>query len=233
MDQELIYFAKELYELYHASTDVFLVKKNMKPFIQKLFDFYEINAREYFEKRKAYNSKMLEIANKEMHNLDSYFKEFNIGAEFVMTSSLNADINLVGDSDIDISMLVPVLDDLIMLQISTHLNKLGYTYQKIVNPSQVLNCYHSFNKNENDVEFEVKLRNKFNSRIVLELHKHMEQCLTTKERMAITYGKFLFKFLSKSGLLEEEKKSYAIFKKMVYEMYFAEIKGGFMLDLHY
>ncbi|XWV25878.1 putative orfan [Tupanvirus soda lake] len=233
MDQKSGHYAQELFGLYQISKDIFSVRKNMKPFIKKLFEAHDKIAEEYFVAREDYNSKMLDIANRKINELTLCFVNCDIHTEFIMTSSLNAGTNLVGESDIDISMLVSKLDESAMHQITLQLEKMGFVYNKFVNPSQILNCYYSFSKIDGNVEFEIKVRDKENSATVLALHDYMENNLTNEERMAITYGKFLFKNLSKHSLIEVEKKSYAIFKKMVYEMYFAKIEGGFMLELHY
>ena len=233
MDNISISFATKLYVIYQEAKDIISVKKHMEPFISELFDVYQEPATKYFENRKEYNVKMMVIARAMVDKLTNLALEKNISAEFVMTSSLNADTNLIGDSDIDISMLISDCNDKNAETIGQFLASLGFEYKKLSNPAQQLNCYYSFIMVKNGIEFEIKVRDRIESQLVLQLHKYIEEKSTLVERMAITYGKYIFKNLSLNGTTEAEKLSYCLFKKLVYEMYFAEINGGFMLELHY
>ena len=230
MNSEL---AKELYNINEEVKDNFAVKNHMVPFINKISELYRKEMVEYYNRRVQYNLNMMAIARNMVERLEKFCKENGIMANFVMTSSLNADINLMGDSDIDISMLVENCDYSVALGIGAKLATIGFGYKKFVNPNQPLNCYYLYSKIENGIEFEVKLRDSTKSQLVLRLHNHMEQKLSVDEKMAITYGKLVFKETSKNETTNEEKLAYLIFKKLVFERYFAEIEGGFMLEVHY
>lgn len=226
--------SEKLFEIYANSKTNQDVKNHMVNFLNPFYKHNKQRADKYFQERKVYNLKMMDVGNKMVSKLQDLSKEHGLNAEFRMTSSLNADVNLVGDSDIDISMLVDGCTFEVAVEISKYLAKLQFVYRKFVNPVQPLNCYYSFTMIENEVEFEVKLRDAKSSQKVIQLHEHIETKLQYWERAAITYGKLVFKELSKkSTTLDTEKYAFILFKKLVYDMYFAEIEGCFLFELHY
>lgn len=219
--------------------DLQSIKLHMHPFLQKIYKEAIDSVEYYFNEREKYNIGIIKQANGMMEKLKDLARKENFCAKFIMTSSVNAGINLVGDpkdnsenSDVDISMTVDWKEEHLSIY-QNFLAKLGFVFKKLVNPSQPLNRYHSFILIENGIEYEVKVRDRIESQTVLKLHEHMEKNLTHVERAAITYGKLIFKIISKNGSSENEKIAYILFKKLVYEMYFADIEGGFILELHY
>ena len=231
----------ELYDIYQNAKDINTVKELMIPFLNKIFDIYWREGTEYYTRRKKYNEETMKLAEKMIKNLQMYCMTCGISADLVLTSSLNAGTNLMDDSesngslkqetyvpsfsDIDISMLIENYDNEIAIEIGKKLAVFGFVYKHLFNPFQPLNSYYSYTKIEDGVEFEVKLRDREKSQIILNLHKYMETKLSVQEKIAITYGKLLFKTISRTAFLT--------FKKLVFERYLAEIEGGFMLEVHY
>ena len=215
----------ELYAISDNASDIQTVKELMILFLNRIFEIYWREGSEYYVRRKSNNEELMILADLIIKNLELNCKTWGISAKFALTSSLNAKINLMDESDIDISMMVDVCDTETALEVGKKLAIFGYEYKTLVNPFLPLNSYYSFNKIEDNIEIEIKLRGRAKSEIMLNLHNYMENKLSPKERIAITCGKLLFKRTS--------RKAYLTFKKLVYERYMAEIDKGFMLETHY
>ena len=224
-------FAVAFMMVYKTATVLPKVKIQVKILLEELYKNYEIPANKYYDERITHNRIMMKSGEDMIESLRQFSRENKIDASFVMTSSLNADTNLIDDSDIDISMVVQDLDEEKINNMSELLLKFGFKYNKIVNPTRQKSLYHSFCLIKDGIEFELKLRDKTNSQAILKLHEHMETKIPINDKKAITYGKLIFKKLSKTTKEKELEDIYKVFKKLVYEMYFADIAGGFMFDL--
>lgn len=204
-------FVQELVEIHQNSSDNETVRKNMEPFLNKLELKYWEEAVDYYQKREEYNNSLAKLAEEKMGQLENLMKENGIQADIVNTSSLTAGLNLVNDSDIDITVLVDGLTPKLKEQFEKILD--NFTCQGMVHG------YYLFSQKTPDVEFEIKLRERDVAMPIIRLHQRMDQ-LTQKEKIIITYGKLLF---HKTPL-------YYTFKMLVYNMYFADVEGCYMLD---
>jgi len=231
--------AFRLKSIYDNCLDLASINSAMTIFLFDLYSKFKTEADEYVEQRDKYNRDLnLSLATEaEISLIRQLLKENDIVGELIDTSSVRAQTSISGSSDIDISLLVDDVDvDETVQILTTRLQENGYNYQKLVNKQQPLNCYHSFeairNIGDTKIEFELKLRSKTKSRAIMSLHQYINDNISITEKKTITYGKFIFKLLSVSGTNENEKLSYILFKKLVYEMYFYHIDGGFLLELH-
>jgi hypothetical protein len=155
-------------------------------------------------------------------------KQFGGSVEFIITSSFKSGLNLIDESDIDISAAVNNLDDHKLNVISQQLIELGYKYTHIVNANEPRSLYYAFSKWVNGIEIEVKVRDRKNSSALMKLHKYLDYHITEREKALLTYGKLKLKILSKLG---DGSLGYKCLKKIIYEAYFFYIKDGFMLQL--
>lgn len=224
-------YMNDLMSIYKSSKNLQDVKSKMLVFLNKFYNTYKKEAAHYYNERINYNIHMMELGNKMMEYMKEIFTNNNIKAELVMTSSLNANINIMNESDIDISVIIDNLNESKINFITDLLLDYGYKYIKLVNPLQKNNNYYLYLMTIDGVTYELKIRNKVDSGIILQLHEHMENNMSLKSKMTITYGKLIFRNILKKARNVDEKNAYKIFKKLVYEMYFADIEGGFMFDL--
>jgi len=225
-------FTTELYEIYVRSSGLQDVNALTKPFVHRLYETHKENADTYFLLREKHNVEIIKRSDEMVAFLADLFERNNIRTEIIPTSSIYAGTNLIFDSDSDISVLVDNCTESVGV-ISPILESAGFVFEKLVNPNEKRNAYYSFTQTIDNIEFEIKVRDRIDSKAIMGLHKHIEEKLTQTERIAITYAKYLFKKESKTSSETRAKMSYAIFKKLIYEMYFYYVDGGFMLELHY
>lgn len=203
--------SEELIQIHERSLNNELAQKNMEPFLKKIDDNFRQLAISYHQKRIKYNSLLLLLANEKIKQLEKIFIDHKINAEIIDTSSLRSGINLINDSDIDITILVNDCT----VEMKGHIEKLliDYEYQRFVNG------YYLFSQKVDNVEFEIKLREHKPALPIIDLHHKMNN-LPEREKIIITYGKFLF----------HNTKYYNMFKMLVYNMYFVGIKGAYLLQ---
>lgn len=224
-------YVKQVTTIYITSKNLQQIKSKMKVLLNNFYNTFKKEATEYYNLRTVYNKCMMKQGDKMIDSMKKLVADNNIDAEFIMTSSLNANINLIDESDIDISMIVRDLDKTKIDYIFDVLTANGFKYVKLVNPLQMNNYYYSYVIIKDNIEFEIKVRDKASSHIILNLHKYMETKMSDKEKKAITYAKLVFKHITENAQNITEDQIYKVFKKLVYEMYFADIEGSFMLDL--
>jgi len=175
---------------------------------------YAREANEYYKIREEKNKRLILLAKEKMDQLDALIRKNGILAELVLTSSLNGGTNLIEDSDIDITMLVDDCGEKMKDLVNKVLVTSGFFYQKMIHG------YYLFSQKTLEVEFEVKLRERFIAIPIIRLHEKLNN-LSEKEKIIITYGKFLFK----------KSSCYGIFKMLVYNMYFADMEGCYLLGV--
>lgn len=188
-------------------------------------DKYSIAACSYAELRDKSNARVENVSLIAINELKKEFGEF---VEFIITSSFRSGLNLIDESDIDISATVDSLNDDKLQMISQRLIKLGYKYTYIINANEPRSLYYAFSKWVDGIEIEVKVRDMINSSAIIKLHKYLDSQITILEKALLTYGKLKLKALSKLG---DDNLGYKCLKKIIYEAYFFYIKEGFMLQL--
>lgn len=206
----------QLIKINQSCCDNQSVKENMRPFLDKLEKMYWTEATQYFNKREQYNQRLLNLAKDIKQMLEKLFQSYQINAEIVPTASLNSGLNLIHDSDIDITILV---DDCtsVFQEVETILLPVGFQYKGLTHGYYLFSHIHSAFVT---VELEVKLRDRCSAQAVIRLHRLMDN-LDEKDKIIITYGKLLFR----------QTPYYGIFKMLVYNMYFADIEGCYMLKV--
>ena len=110
----------------------------------------------------------------------------------------------------------------------------GYSFDHICDYNNIERRYFSFSKvvkdeNGENVEFEVKIRDYEFSKLMLALHKYLDEVLSYEEQTFITFGKFLCKKLDKDkrDVYGVKSHNYYIFKKIITESAFSYVEGAF------
>jgi hypothetical protein len=202
---------RTLESIYDECKDNKSVHDRMIPLLDNLLQTCNDAARAYYMYRETYNVQLLKTASDEVKRLSECFELGNVVARIVITSSLNGGTNLIGLSDIDITVLVDINE---LDCIRGILKNIGYV------DFGELHGYHSFRCNIQQIEFEVKVREPDTRGLaIIALHETLNK-LDMNAKMAITYGKVLF-----AGTPYYHK-----FKMLVYNAYFYGIEGAFMLS---
>lgn len=199
------------------------------PFIRRTFSD---EAREYVQKRNEYNVSLFVLASDVIKLMKDLFCDMECVSVHIM-SSLNAKLNLIGESDIDIGLLVDGLnnDDMslndelfqqIKLMIETTTE---FKFENVFNEIDPTNRYYSFVNMIDGIEVELKVRDKVTSQTILELHNYLDNVLDEESKIFITYAKFLLKKHQK----EYNTQSYKKFKQVLYEACFSYVEGGFLM----
>lgn len=185
------------------------------------------DATQYVVKRNERNVVLYQIMNDTVNEIEHIITSNNISAIVCPMSSICAQLNLIDESDIDIGILVDDLntpagslnkqlfDDVYSLLLSS-----GYTFDHVFNEHVHYNRYYSFVKYVDGVEIEVKVRDHETSKIILKLHKKLDNDLTENERTLLTYAK---------SLVVSDKKTYKNLKKIIYCAIFSTIPGSYLL----
>lgn len=188
------------------------IGKNMKPFLNKLEEKFGQQMMEYYEKRKEYNKNLMQFALEKIKFLEKIFEK-KIQAEFVLSDSLKSGINLMYESDIDITMIVDDYTSEFVENTKSILTNIGFKYRGLIND------YHLFYQKIPEVELEIKLRKcDQKTKSIIQLHNLMEE-LSDREKMIITFGKLIF----------HGTPYYNTFKMQIYNMYFVRIPGYHIL----
>jgi len=182
----------------------------------------------YFDERNKYNKNIEPIAIKGLTEAKTAFLPFEYDHEFHIMSSYKSKTNLIGESDIDIGLLIDGLDQSKLVKVEKILEGLGYVKGEQMNKENPDTTYYPYSKMIDGIEFEVKVRNNNeHTKMVLKLHEYLDNELTDDERAIITYGKYVLKKLSKKWLIKE--RAYKVFKTLVYEAYLHNIEGATLL----
>jgi hypothetical protein len=202
------------------------------PFIR---EHWLIEANEYRTIRDKQNEGLFLLMNKEVTMLAKLFKQMPFVEVKIMTS-LNAKTNLIGESDIDIGIIIHKLNnddcengfDVDKFQmVANTLVDAGYVAGETFNPNDKTNQYFSFTKIIDNVEFEAKVRDVDATKIILKLHDQLDNHLTYEQQTLFTYGKYLFKQFDKQNVAEKTN-GYYCFKKLIYEAVFSRVEEGFV-----
>lgn len=221
---------QELYNIYKCSQSLRQVNNNMYEILAKIMISAGDEADAYYQFREELNVDLIKKTDQLMSDLAIICASNSISAQILPTSSVYAGTNLINDSDSDISILVANCV-LTYNKIHNMLENVGFKFVRYVG-SNPLNMYYLFSKQIDNDKFTIKLRSIAESKLIICLHNYLDTKLSKIEKIAITYGKYHYKKLSDQSTDNIDKLSYAIFTKMVYEMYFYYVDGGFMLELY-
>ncbi len=89
-----------------------------------------------------------------------------------------------------------------------------------INPVVSTNRYYSYVKTLNSIEYEVKVRDKSSTEIIVKMHEKILENITKKQEKYFTYAKFLMK--------NEDKLSYKHIKVLIAETYFCDVEGSYL-----
>lgn len=144
--------------------------------------------------------------------------------KIIMMSSYGAGLNLINDFDIDVGLLVKNFDNNSLREINKFLKEQGYKYTGLTNPTNIKNCYYSYQKIIDGLQVEIKIRDMDYSEIIVDLHNFLDNNLTSRERALLTYAKYILK---KNNCIT----GYINIKKLIYEYGFScsNIEKGFLL----
>ncbi len=218
---------KQLQDIDKISKKEKNVKKALK-FINKvmntdifpqIYNKHKTEILKYYKKRNKYNKKVDKVSKKVLKELELAFKNFPHKYEFHIMSSFKAKTNLIGESDVDVGLLIENLDEKKLFEAIKILNEIEYKYVHILETN--INKYYSFEKIVSEIEIEVKIRDLKQTESVLLLHNYLDTKLTDKERAIITYSKYILKKI--------DKNAYKLIKSMCYNMYFYYIKNSFII----
>jgi hypothetical protein len=189
---------------------------------------WDLEANKYTEERDKQNEDIQKLANHTTTILRNELEKLNFTTSVKLMSSLTAKTNLIGESDIDIAILVKNLDEDKLFQIIKKLEGQGYRFDYIFNANKIDNKYYSFIKTVDGIPIEVKVRDLDFSLPIVQLHDYLDSKLTNEERRIITFAKYKLKELSK---ILRNHIIYMRFKKIIYEGYFYYIPNNFRINM--
>jgi hypothetical protein len=218
----------EIYEHYNSILDpidaIEYVSTQMRCCIFPLLMIYSHDAREYCKERDVKNIKIQGLLDVELQCLYNELC-FDFAIEIVPMTSFTAGLNLIGTlSDVDIGVCIDGLhgnkqdDDVKLMKVTDKLIELGYKYKSVF-VGTLTNRYISYEKYINGVEFEIKIRDLYNTQPLIELHKKLDNVLTDEQRHLYTYAKLLLR----------HRDCYKIIKLFIYIEQFTGIDGAFKL----
>lgn len=186
----------------------------MKNILYPKLKLFTNEANEYLLKRDNENCKIKKDVEHILQCLKILMLDIQFDNNVIIMSSYQARLNLINDFDIDIGILVKNLDNSKFSVLYHYLENNGYKFIKTINPTSIKNCYHSFQKNINNIEVEVKVRDMDYCKIIVDLHNYLDNNLSEEERSLFTYAKYKLKNL-------EDISGYKCFKKLIYEYGFS------------
>lgn len=215
----------QLYEIRENNKNIQDIKHHMKIFLDKIFDQYWRPAVEYYITNKLDNRKLIRLTNRVINDLTRHFMNFDIDATIILSHSLNTNTNLWCESPIDISVFVDNLDNAAAIEIGKKLAAINFDYNKLVNPFKPNTTYYSFTILIEGHDFELRLYNKQECKVMLNLYQYLQKNLSMPEKIAIGYCKKIFAGISTHALIT--------FQELVFSRYLAEFPDGFIPELHY
>ena len=225
--EELENLIKSIYDESRVMSDKNGLKhvktKMQNDVINYMRDNYKEEATEYIKARNENNKNIKNIIERVYKNLQQEIDKLKIKNEKSMEiMSSYPNLNLIMDSDIDIGIMIKNLDDKIYNKIKVLLLRLGFEEGEIyINPVNNTNRYYRFLKNIDKMEFEIKLRDKDDTALMIEMHKKIHENITPKEEKYFTYLKYLMKKKGKPGY-------YLYTKALIAETFFCDVNGSYM-----
>lgn len=194
---------------------------------------HEKEAKEYYLKREEYSKKNVDPVNEKVKDIikrltDEYSKRYDDDFTSQVASSYSAKMNLIGESDIDYFILFRPLTQERLINISQLLEKYNFTFDKIMNKEKVNNIYYVYNTIIDDIEVEIKVRDIFYTKSVIQLHNFIDNELDKDTKILLTYAKYLLKSKSKE---DKSFKGYNLFKTLFYNYCFKDIEDSFYITI--
>ena len=188
------------------------MSKGFDKLIRHIKDNFEKEAKDYYKIRSKQDprlTKIQSIAIKQLRNeikYDDCLK--NIKFSIIPISSFSAKTNLIGESDLDIGILVSNINEDKAVCISNILGRIKYILSDIRNKNSPSKKHWVFQKYINNVEIECKLRDKEGFNEILKMHEYTDKKMSRSDKIYTTYAKYLLKKYS--------RKHYEQFKMIYY-----------------
>ena len=207
-----------------------LVKKFDKSVVP-LLETKKEDAEKYYEKRQEYSNKTVDPVNEKVKIMiqnikDEYQKLYDEEITSTVASSYSANMNLIGESDIDYFILFKPMTIEKVIKISTIFGKYNFKFEKIGNKNDSVNMYYIFNQFIDNIEVELKVRDLDNSTAVIALHDYTDNKLDQDLKILMTFAKYQLKLKAKE---DKSFKGYNMFKTLFYNYCFKDIEDAFFL----
>jgi hypothetical protein len=180
--------------------------------IRHIKDNFEKEAKEYYKIRSKQDFRLAKIQSNAVKELRNNIKNDdclnNIKFSIIPISSFSAKTNLIGESDLDIGILVSNINEDKAVCISNIFGRIKYILSDIRNKNSPSKKHWVFQKYINNVEIECKLRDKEGFYEILKMHDYTDKKMSKSDKIYATYGKYLLKKYS--------KKHYEQFKMIYY-----------------
>lgn len=172
---------------------------------------YKQQAEKYYQKRTSLDKKLKKIQDNAIKEVNNCMKKTinNIDYEILPASSFSAKTNLIHESDIDFAFLIKNMTKEPIIIAANILGLCGYKFKEIRNIENPKLIHYVFEKYIDNVEIEMKVRDKDGFTELYNIHNYLDNIMDKKTKMLITYLKHL---------LQKDKVIYAKFK-MIYYMH--------------
>jgi hypothetical protein len=184
----------------------------------RILNFMEITyydkAKQYYIKRTKGDKKLKKIQSKSLKEITKCINnpmchtKQKINYKLIPASSFSAKTNLIGESDLDILLLVKRITDDDSICLSNALGMCDYGLSCVRNSENKDTKHWVFQKYIDKVEIECKLRSYEGFKEILKMHQYTDFGMTQKEKILATYTKYLLKKYS--------PKNYEKFKMIYY-----------------
>ncbi len=193
----------------------------------------EKDAEDYYKRRDEYSRKVVDPVNDKVKKIiDEIKKQYQekFPNEKIFTnqvaSSYSAEMNLIGESDIDYFYLFDGITEEILINISQIFARYGFMFERIGGGKIRENMYYIFNTHVDDIEVDFKVRDVNHSKAVLDLHSFIDNKLDKDLKILFTYAKYQLKLKAK---MDKEFKGYNLFKTIFYNYCFKDIDSAFLI----
>lgn len=180
-----------------------LVKLYFETKLMPGLEKYTTEADLYWTKRNEACKHLASVKDSVELELSTLLPEFSV----VLMSSYGAKMHLTDNSDIDFGILVESLTDDVALNCRIRLESVGYKF------NSVINNYYSHTKFVDQVEIEVKVRDKQMSMQIVKLHECLDS-LDVHTQKLLTYAK---------SQTINDPPTYKLLKSMIYSAYYTKI----------
>ena len=209
-----------------------IVGVRILPLLRKEWDAVDA----YIVKRNAYNQSVEATIRKILEDVDAISARASRQLHktcVVRKMSSYPQLNLTQESDLDLGLLVPDLDEVAEQVLHRALTDDGFRYLETINPNNPKNSYHIYERSVVHagitIDVEVKLRDFQATQIVVAIHEYLESSIEEDTLDLLTYGKYLMKHQQVN--VEKRKELYHRFKMLLYMYATANVKDAFVLDI--
>ncbi len=175
-------------------------------------NYFHEKAHKYYIKRSKHDDKLEKIQEKAIKELRCTLKNDeclkNLNFVIIPMSSFSAKTNLVGESDIDVGILIKNIDEDKAVCIANILGRIKYILSDIRQKDKASKKHWVFQKFFQKVEIECKVRDKDGFAEMIKMHRYTDNKMKRNTKIYSTYIKYLLK--------KNNKKVYENFKMIYY-----------------